>query len=183
MNEKNSVRMSDAAVRAKTGKTWPEWFKILDAAGAKKMNHKQIVAFIKDKYNLGPWWQQMVTVTYEQARGMREKHQKPTGYEVSASKTITVSLARLYKAWSDKKVRAQWLADADYTIRKATPKKSMRITWSDGKTSVEVNFYEKGDGKSQVTVQHGKLANATEAKRMQAYWKKKLQGLLTVLGP
>ena len=34
------------------------------------MNHKQIVALLYAKHNVGPWWQQMVTVTYEQARGL-----------------------------------------------------------------------------------------------------------------
>jgi len=28
-------RLSDAAVQAKTGKTWQEWFAVLDAAGAR----------------------------------------------------------------------------------------------------------------------------------------------------
>jgi hypothetical protein len=28
--------MSDDAVKAKTGKVWSEWFRILDAAGAKR---------------------------------------------------------------------------------------------------------------------------------------------------
>jgi len=41
---------------------------ILDKAGAKKMDHKQIVAYLSEQHQVGPWWQQMVTVGYEQAR-------------------------------------------------------------------------------------------------------------------
>ena len=37
-NEKTKgPRMSDEAVKAKTGKSWKEWFALLDKAGAKKM--------------------------------------------------------------------------------------------------------------------------------------------------
>jgi hypothetical protein len=36
-------RMSDEAVKSKTGKTWKEWFAILDKAGASKMSHQEIV--------------------------------------------------------------------------------------------------------------------------------------------
>ena len=36
-------RMSDEAVKAKTGKTWKEWFAILDQAGAIKLTHQEIV--------------------------------------------------------------------------------------------------------------------------------------------
>ena len=43
------------------------------------------------------------------------------------------------------------------TIRKATPKKSLRVTWGDGRTSLNVSFQAKGAGKSQVVVQHVKL--------------------------
>src|SRR5437867_8122338 len=132
--------MSDAAVELKTGKTWAEWFKILDAAGAKKMTHQEIVAVLSQQHGVGPWWQQMVTVTYEQARGLREKYQAASGYQVSRSATIAVPIAELYKAWADEKTRGRWLDAEGMVIRKATPQKSMRITWVDGKTSVEVGF-------------------------------------------
>jgi hypothetical protein len=181
MNKKNNARMSDEAVQATTGKTWQEWFKILDAAGAKKMSHKAIVAFLNQKYDVSTWWKQMVTVTYEQARGMREKHEKPGGDEVSASKTIAVPVATLFKAWQHERLRARWLPEQGISIRKATPGKSMRITWVNGASSVSVNFYKKGKDKTQVTVQHDKLANASEAKRMKAYWQEKVAKLQELL--
>ncbi|MCI0699391.1 DUF4287 domain-containing protein [candidate division KSB1 bacterium] len=167
---KATSRMSDAAVQAKTGKTWNEWFKILDKAGGKKMNHKEIVAYLSVNYNVGPWWQQMVTVTYEQARGLREAFQKAKGYSANSSKTIAAPLAKLYKAWSDAKLRNRWLAEKGIVIRTATPEKSMRITWSDGKTSVSVYFLAKGEAKSQVALEHEKLPDAKAVAKMKAYW-------------
>src|SRR6266849_6848560 len=89
--------ISSEAVRAKTGKGWPEWLKILDAAGAKKMNHKEMVALLHTKHGVDPWWQQMVTVGYEQARGRRLKHQKGDVFSIGASKTIEASVSTLYK--------------------------------------------------------------------------------------
>jgi uncharacterized protein YndB with AHSA1/START domain len=167
---KTASRMSDAAVQAKTGKIWDEWFKILDKAGGKKMNHKEIVAYLSGNYNVGPWWQQMVTVTYEQARGLREVYQKTGGFSANSSKTFAAPLAKLYKAWSDAKLRSRWLPEKGIVIRTATPEKSMRITWSDGKTSVSVNFYAKGEAKSQVALEHDKLPNAKAVVKMKAYW-------------
>ena len=173
--------MGDAAVQAKTGKTWPEWFAILDAAGAKKMSHKEIVAYLSEHHKVAEWWGQMVTVGYEQARGMREKHQKPEGYEISGSRTIAVSLPALYKAWQDAKMRSRWLAQTGFVIRKATPCKSMRITWADRKTSVDVNSYPKGSTKSQIALQHSKLPDAKAAARMKTYWAKTLDRLKEIL--
>lgn len=169
------------AVRAKTGMSWSEWFKLLDAAGARKLSHKEIATYLYDEHKVPGWWAQMVAVGYEQARGLRQKHEKPNGYEISGSKTIEVPVTKAFAAWEDEKLRRKWLKDAGFTIRKATPQKSMRITWVDGKTSVEVNFYAKGEAKSQVAVQHSKLADARQAERMKKYWGEQLEKLKEVL--
>jgi len=163
------ARISDAAVQAKTGRNWQQWFSILDRAGATKMSHKEMAEYLYEKQGVPGWWSQMVAVTYEQERGLREKHERPDGYSVSASKTFGVQLNILYKHWSDEKLRSKWLKDK-FSIRKATKDKSMRITWSDG-TSVEVNFYEKGYSKSQAAVQQSKLADSKQVERARSYWK------------
>ncbi len=174
-------RIGDAAVSRKTGKNWAEWFKLLDAAGAKSMDHRGVVAALGKHRGLGGWWRQMIAVAYEQARGKRRTHEKPEGFSVSSSKTVGVPLARLYAAWADERARRRWLAGDRASIRKATPHKSLRIAWDGGATRVDVNFYAKGAGKSQVTVQHERLPNATAARRMQAYWKQNLEKLKAVL--
>ena len=94
-------RISDEAVAAKTGKSWSEWFKLLDRAGAKKMTHQQIAAHLDEHCGVGPWWTQMVAVNYEQARGLRDKHQKPEGFEISVSRTIAAPVGKALKAWTD----------------------------------------------------------------------------------
>ena len=173
---KVTPRMSDEAVQAKTDKTWAEWFALLDKAGARQMDHPSMVAYLEKNHGLGAWWDQMVTVSYEQARGMRQKHEKPEGFEISVSKTVAVPVAELFEAWENPKRRARWLDEA-IVIRKATPSKYLRIAWSDDRTHVAVNFYSKGQGKSQVSAQHSKLPNAKAAERMKAYWAGKLAQL------
>jgi uncharacterized protein YndB with AHSA1/START domain len=174
-----SERMSDEAVRAKTGKTWDEWLSILDAAGAKTLGHKEIVALVS-QHGVGPWWRQMVTVTYEQARGLREKHQTASGYTANASRTIGVPVDRLFAAWSDAALRGRWLPDAELTIRKATPGKSLRISWGDG-TNVDVGLTPKGESRSQVAVEHAKLPDAGAVARAKEYWKQALDRLQKAL--
>lgn len=176
-NDSSSSTISDEAVRSKTGKDWSEWFAILDAAGAADMSHKEIVAYLNQEHGVGPWWQQMVTVTYEQERGLRDKHETAQGYQISRSKTIGAPVGSLYHAWQDEATRQRWLPDAPLTIRKATENKTLRITWGDGETSVDVYFYPKGEQKTQVTVQHNKLADAAAAEQMKAYWAEKLARL------
>jgi uncharacterized protein YndB with AHSA1/START domain len=168
--------MSDEAVESKTGKNWSRWFKHLDAAGAKKMTHQEIVGHLQDKHDVRPWWTQMIAVTYEQARGLREVHEKPEGYEISVSRTIAAPIGKAYKAWVDEKTRKKWLP-ANLIIRKATRHKTLRITWEDGKTSVAAAFMAKGENKTQVVAQHSKLSDAKVAAKMKKFWAEALDRL------
>ncbi len=176
-NDAKSPRMSDEAVKAKTGKTWKEWFAILDQAGARQFTHQEIVKYLNAKHAVGPWWQQMVTVTYEQARGLREKHQKPDGFEISISRTLKAPLPKVYKAVANEKTRLTWLPEDGLTVRKATPNKSIRFSRPDGKTSFEVSFLSKDDDKSQIVVNCRKLPNAKVAATTKTYWGKALDRL------
>jgi uncharacterized protein YndB with AHSA1/START domain len=160
---------SDERVLAATGKTWAEWLAILDAAGAQSLSHKEIVAVLRDQHGVGPWWQQNVTVTYERARGLRAKHERPGGFQVSVTKTLSVPAAQVYRAWRDGRTRARWYSGPAFTIRKATPDKSLRITWADG-THVDVELYPKGEAKTQVSVQHSTLPSATAAEKQKRFW-------------
>src|SRR3979409_1502727 len=172
----NKPRRSEAACEAKTGKKWSRWFKHLDAAGGKKMTHQEITAHLSDKHDVRPWWTQMIAVTYEEAPGLGEVHEKPEGYEISVSRTIEAPVSKAFKAWTDEKVRQKWLS-AKLTIRKATPNKSLRISWEDGRPSVAAAFAPKGTGKCQVVAQHSKLTNAKAAAKMKKFWGEALDQL------
>jgi hypothetical protein len=172
-----STRVSDEAVQAKTGRTWAEWFSVLDAAGARQMSHKAIVAYLHEHHDIGAWWEQSVTVTYEKARGLRDEHQKPDGYEVSSSKTVPASLSELFRAWTEPERRAEWLAMDGLDIHRSTADKSIRASWRDGGSRVDVYFSAKAPDKSQVSLTHGRLASAQEAERFKAFWAEQFERL------
>ena len=175
-------KISSAAVKAKTGKTWTQWFALLDKARAKTKSHKDIVAFLSSKHGLGPWWRQMVAVSYEQARGLRDKHEKPDGFQISRTKTIKAAVDDVYEAWGNTRRRAQWLPGVKLTIRKATENKILRVTWGDG-SNVEVALHPKGPEKTQIAVQHGKLADARAAAKQKVFWGEAFDRLAKLLEP
>ena len=173
---------SDAVARA-TGRAWDEWLKVLDRAGAKTMPHKEIAVMLSRKFAVPDWWSQMVTVGYEQARGLRAVNQRTSGFAANASRTIGVTVADLYDAWSDPKVRLRWLPDAPVVVKRSTDGKSIRMTWTVGDSSVDVGFFAKGAGKSAVQVEHGKLKNASSVAKQKAYWSDALDRLKALLEP
>jgi len=168
--------LGSAAVKKATGRSWAEWLAVLDKSGARKKPHRDIAELLHSRHALPGWWAQMVTVGYEQARGRRLKHQKPDGFEVSVSRTVAAPVARAFEAWKDATQREKWLPRTPLTVRKATPNKSIRITWTDG-TTLSVNFWSKGALKCQVVPQHGKLPDAESAERMKSFWAEKLEAL------
>jgi hypothetical protein len=177
--------ISSAAVQLATGQSWTEWLALLDRAGARKMNHREIVRLLQNRPKLSDWWRQMVAAGYEQARGLRVRHQKADGFEISVSLTIGTPVDRAFAAWKDAAVREKWLPRTPLTVRKATPHKSIRILWPD-RTCLSVNFWPKGPLKCQVVPQHGKLTTPEAAEKMKAFWTEKLQALrayLEKLGP
>jgi uncharacterized protein YndB with AHSA1/START domain len=172
---------SDAIIKEKTGCTWERWVKALDRAKADTWSHREIAMYVSEKYKIPGWWAQTVTVGYERIKGLRAIGQRRDGsFEASKSRTLQVPLSRLYRAFHDSRTRSRWLPGVNLTVRKATPEKSMRITWPD-RTSVEVGFTTRGTGKSRVAVQHVKLADRAAATRMKQYWSDRLDALQQVL--
>ena len=174
---------SDAIIKERTGCTWERWVKALDYAQAYTWTHREIAQHVHEKYNVPGWWAQTVTVGYERIKGLRAVGQRRDGsFEANKSRTFSVPLVRLYRAFHDARTRAQWLPGVDLTVRTATRGKSMRITWPD-RTSVAVGFSGRGQGKSQVAVQHEKLADRAAQLRMKQYWAERLDALGQVLVP
>jgi len=168
--------MSDAAVATKTGRTWAEWFRLLDAAGARRMPHREIARRLRDKHRLASWWSQTVTVEYERARGRRAILQTATGFVAGVSRTFEASAGALYKAWTDPRLRARWLRPAKLTVTTARRNKLVRIAWPDG-TRTEAAFHRRGAARCQVAVQHSKLRGARSVAAMKKFWKAALDRL------
>ncbi|MGH9319370.1 MAG: hypothetical protein ACRD21_27855 [Vicinamibacteria bacterium] len=174
--------MSDQVVKARTGRTWEEWVRLLDARGARSMIHRDIAEYLYEEQGVPGWWAQTVTVGYERIRGLRDVGQRRSGeYEASKSKTLPVPLKKFFRAFTDVGTREKWLPGVKWTVRATVPDKSFRVTWEDG-TSVEVYFVAKGPVKSQVAIQHRKLQSKAQAAKAKAYWGERLEELGKVLG-
>jgi len=174
--------LSDESVKKATGRTWTKWVALLDKADAKKMSHPALTKHIREAYDTPSWWTQMVAVGYERIRGLRAQGQQRSGdWSISKSKTVGVPLAKLYAAFNARG-RAKWLPGVKLTVRGATPNKSMRLRWEDG-SPIDVGFMSKGDVKSQVALEHRKLASKAEADRIRAFWTERLNALAAMLKP
>jgi hypothetical protein len=176
-----SKRISDESVIKSTGKSWNEWFFIMNKSGAKKMEHKDIAIMLSEKYHVPDWWSQMVTVQYEQEIKGRKKHETTSGYQISKSKTFPFSISKIYNAVQSPSLRKIWLKNPDFVITTSTKNKSIRAKWNDSNTNIEFQFYPKDKLKTQLVVQLNKLQSASDATKMKTYWVKSFEKLNTFL--
>ncbi len=65
MPERRATR--NAAIQAQTGKTWDEWFDILDVWDI--IDHSETAGRLQVTYHISPWWTQAITVRYAWERG------------------------------------------------------------------------------------------------------------------
>ena len=172
--------MSDAAVKAKTGKEWAGWFTALDDAGAAELDHPAIARFLSEQHDLPGWWCQCITVNYEQARGRRVRHETASGFSAGVSKTIAASLSDLYAATADPAKRKQWFPKGAFKPSSQTKNKYFRGAWKKD-ARLEVGFYAKGDGKAQIALAINKLASRAEVDRERKAWKAGLSKLQAML--
>jgi hypothetical protein len=172
-------RIGDVTVRERTGKGWEEWFALLDGEGAAERSHTEMARALVAEHGLSGWWAQSITVEYEHARGLREEHERPDGYQVGATKTIAASPDDVWRAWEDETLRERWLPGAQVAVRTTTKPKTMRLDWGEG-GRLAVYFDVSGE-QTRLAVQHEKLPDKEAAERWKAFWRERVAALKDLL--
>jgi hypothetical protein len=173
--------VSDAAIQRATGKSWDEWFSLLDAWHGTTHNHTEIARHVYETYGIDGWWAQSVTVGYERARGMRALHERPDGFSGNASKTFSVPVERLFAAFVEQEERECWLAAVELRNRTNQPNKSARFDVLPGDTRLAATFVAKGPEKAAVQLQQDRLSSAEEVAHWKSLWKDQLARLARYL--
>ncbi len=187
-------RVSSASVHKATGKTWDQWVSLLEKAGARSWTHQEIVAFLKKKHKLGPWWQQGVTLGYELAIGRRIEGQNAKGeYSLTVTKSLHVDAKKVWKLFVSEEGQAIWLQPLFSVVIKSkatfetqdgffgeirTMKKDRRIrmTWQDPNweksTTLQVMIVQRANGNSILAFDHGKIKDLRIQAKLRARWRK-----------
>lgn len=153
-----------------TGHDLEYWFKVLDAFG-KKHGHAKAAEYLHSEHKVKAWHAQMITVTWERARGLREENQSCTGaFQVSVSRTIGAPVSWIVEFFNDAKSRKAWLKAASPALAqtledaiaagKSMELKNpgyarMRYKWLS--SVVELRATAKPDGKSSLVADSSDL--------------------------
>ncbi|MBM7787606.1 DUF4287 domain-containing protein [Tenggerimyces flavus] len=165
--------------RLAAGRTYAEWFGLLDEWGAPGQEFQEISAWLRQEHQLSAWWAQKLIVEYEQARGIRPAGARKDGtLTVGASKTVNVGVEQLYRAVTED--RESWLPDLELRERTSRTNKSTRFDNADG-TRVSFTFEAKDTGKSAIAVEHELIPDPEQAQQLKQFWQQRLAALKTTL--
>ena len=189
-------------VKSATGKTWDEWFSILDKRGGIAKGRRDINNYLYAECKLDLWWCATINVEYEAARGAVEKDGRAKGYMICVTKTIAAPVDKAYEAWATAEGLNRWFskknkaavadggsysnADGDTGVFKRVRKnKDLRFTWENpahtSPTLVDVVFQDKGKGKTGVMIAHDRIQNREEADGLREGWGQALDRLKALL--
>lgn len=189
-----------AASQAATGKTLDQWFAELDKLDGIKLGRGAIGKHLQ-ALKVDPWWIATICVEYEKHHNMRKKDGLYEGYFVCSTKTIAAPVAQVYAAWASNECLNQWFgartkaevkdggayanADGDHGVfLRVRSDKDLRLTFENpafsAPTQIDVQFQDKGKGKTGVTLNHTRIQTRAEADGLRAAWAEALDRLKTV---
>jgi uncharacterized protein YndB with AHSA1/START domain len=193
--------LTERACREATGQTLAEWYAWLDAGG-KHPGRRELIFRMYVGRKLPVWWAITIAVEYEKHCGMRKKDGLYEGYGICASKQLAAPVSRLYAAWAAAEELSRWFgAGTQATVvdggtysnddgdrgkyLRVRPQRDLRLSWENPAlatpTLVDVAFSDKGDGKSQVMVNHSRIQLREEADGLRMAWQDALGKLKTLL--
>lgn len=173
-------QVSDEAVAEATGRTFPEWFKLLDKAEAVTWSHAERAAWLAAR-GVDEWWAQSVTVEYERARGLRALGQRMDGtYEASLQRTLQAGPARIEALLRE---AGAALDPALAVVPRASDTNQGRVLrFASGDERVEIVLSARPDGRCVVRVTQGGLAGAEAREAAKARWLGVVEDLRARLG-
>lgn len=89
-----------ASIERATGTGFATWVTRLDEAGGRERDHAAIAGMLVDRWGVGEWWAQSLTVAYEQHIGRRVVGQSCEGdFGASASRTVDGGIDQVREQW------------------------------------------------------------------------------------
>lgn len=193
--------VTDEGCKAATGRTFAEWFSVIEAAGLSD-KRRDAIQLVYNETNRGKdvWWPTTIWVEYERSRGVVvKKDGRPEGFNICCTKGFKQTPADLFPHFATEAAFAAWVpgwsgameegsaftcGEAAGTVGRVRPAKDIRMVWnSPGRspTEIEVQFAVMG-GKTTINFYHKRIETRAEADGLRRAWGEALERLKARVG-
>jgi uncharacterized protein YndB with AHSA1/START domain len=195
-------RINESLVVARTGRTFHDWFTIIEGFEGFRKGHKAIAKHLAEDHGMSLWYAQTITVQYERDRVGGESDEAERSRTLSIQRTIGVAISRAFEAWTHQNRLAAWnhpdalvdarvggrIMDGDFLcgeILDLESPKLLRFSFENPRfrpgSSIDVEFFVKGGLRTLVRLTHTGLGCKSEADEAKAYWNAALDSLRAYL--
>ena len=182
--------VTNQAAKAATGKSLDDWYAALDSRDGLKQGRRAVNNFLYEQ-KLDPWWCTTIAVEYEKYHDLRKKDGLFEGYFICSTKTIAAAPEEIFQAWANGDALSKWLGpstqasvkdggayqnkDGDRgTFLRVRSNKDIRMTFENpafsAPTQVDVQFQDKGKGKTGILLNHTRIQTRAEADALRTAW-------------
>lgn len=200
VNFQTDQPLTNEASKAATGKTLDEWYVYLDKFDGIKKGRREITNHLFGELKIDTWWTSAIAVEYERERGVKEKDGRQKGYFICSTKTINAPVEKVYAAWASADALSKWFGEGTQAkiedggtfsnpdgnkgeYKRVRENQDLRFTWNgaEDESLVDVQFQDKGNGKTGLLVNHDRLQTRAEADGVRAAWAEALNRLKATL--
>jgi uncharacterized protein YndB with AHSA1/START domain len=192
--------VTNQAAKAATGKTLDQWFAELDSWDGLKKGRREINNHLYGQ-KVDVWWCSTLAVEYEKRHDVRKKDGLYEGYFVCSTKTISAPVDQVFGAWSTGEMLSKWFGKATSAdvkdggaydnkdgdkgkFLRVRKNKDLRMTFENqafsSPSQVDIQFQDKGKGKTGVLVNHTRIQTRAEADGLRSAWAEALDRLKAV---
>ena len=196
---KSDHPVTNEAAKAATGKTLDQWFSELDKLDGLKKGRRAVNNHLVEQ-KVDFWWATTIAVEYEKHHDVKKKDGLYEGYFICSTKTIGAPPAEVFSKWASDDGFSKWFGatKADVkdggkfeskdgesgTFSRVRKDKDIRMSFEhkglSAPTQVDVQFQDKGKGKTGLLVNHSRIQNRGEADGLRVAWAEALNKLKEV---
>lgn len=173
---------SAESAQKSTGRTYEQWYELLDRAGGRDLSHQEIARWLDAQGIDSGWWCQSIAGSYERHIGRRVAGQTCDGdFKTSASKTLDASLDEVLQRWCDQV--SGWSEfngvplEEPPSVAETGRWRYWRAKLADG-GRVTVSITAAPSGKTSFGLSHDKLAGPDDVESWKTYWRKLVKDTL-----
>lgn len=165
---------------ATTGRSFDEWFDILDKAGAEDWPHWRIMRYLAGKRKNDEWWASAVAKAYERARGL-DAASGPS-FNARVTKTLDAPLDVAWLLVDDEDERRSWL-DVELEECSRPSETSLISQLADGsRVTIALREATPGNpGQTRATITHSGVPKEDALAETKAFWRSALARLADIV--
>lgn len=185
-----AIRIDESKLINRTGKTWDEWFTLIEGAGGTSMSHREIARELEAR-GVDAWYAQAITVQYEREHADRQPLQRGKTFTVTARRTIRRPIEQVFAVATEAGHLNQWFSPgSEVDLREGGTFSNLdndsgtflvvqaphrvRFTWNNPNhepgSVVEVKITETAPDVTVLALTHYKIGRKSDAEGLREGW-------------